>query len=71
MYMFTHIYISHIYIYIYIYIYICIYIHGIYHCRGFCERAIEGRFEWNLNPRPLNSLSSKLRPLQLSYQTMS
>ena len=63
---------TYIYIYItYIYIYICIYIHGIYHCRGFCERAIEGRFEWDLNPRPLNSLSSKLRPLQLSYQTMS
>ena len=66
MYVFTYIYIIHTYIYIHI-----IHIHGIHHCRGFFERAIEGWSEWDLNPRPLNPLPTKLRPLQLSYQTMS
>ena len=55
----------HIYIYI-LYIYIYIYIHqfitGIHHMvfitEGFLEAAIESCPEWDLNPRPLNSVQT-------------
>ena len=47
----------HIYIYIYIYIYIHTFVYGIQHRRIF-EVAIESWSEWDLNPRPLNSVQT-------------
>ena len=46
------------YIYIYIYVYICIYIRMVFTTEGFFEVAIESWPEWDLNPRPLNSVQT-------------
>ena len=62
-------YISYIYLYIYLYIYIYIsiyiylwyiylYIYMVFTTEGFFEVAIESWPEWDLNPRPLNSVQT-------------
>ena len=56
-----YLYISCIYIYIYIYIYL----HMVFTTEAFLEVAIESWLEWDLNPRPLNSVQ-KLQPTELS-----
>ena len=42
------------YIYMYIYIYICM----VFTTKGLFEVAIESWPEWDLNPRPLNSVQT-------------
>ena len=63
------IYIYNIYIYIciyiYIYLYIYIYIYIVFSTDGFFEVAIESWPEWDLDPRPLNSIQT-LQPTELS-----
>ena len=53
-----YIYILYIYIYIYIHTYIHTYIHMVFTTEGFLEVAIESWPEWDLNPRPLNSVQT-------------
>ena len=49
----------YIYIYIlYIYIYIYLYIYMVFITEGFFEVVIESWPEWDLNPRPLNSVQT-------------
>ena len=56
-YIYIYIYI-YTYIYIYIYIFIYIYIYMVFTTEGFLEVAIESWPEWDLNPRPLNSVQT-------------
>ena len=42
----------------YIYIYIYIYIYMVFITEEFLEAAIESWPEWDLNPRPLNSVQT-------------
>ena len=51
---------AYIYIYtiIYIYIYILYIIYVVFTTEGFSEVAIESWSEWDLNPRPLNSVQT-------------
>ena len=60
----TYIYIMYLYISC-IYIYIYIYLHMVFTTEAFLEVAIESWLEWDLNPRPLNSVQ-KLQPTELS-----
>ena len=53
------------YLYIYIYIFIYIYIYIVFSTDGFFEVAIESWPEWDLDPRPLNSIQT-LQPTELS-----
>ena len=46
----------YIYIYICLYMFVYIYIHMVFITEGFFEVAIESWPEWDLNPRPLNSV---------------
>ena len=46
----------HIHMYIYIYIYIYIYVCMVFTTEGFLKVALESLPEWDLNPRPLNSV---------------
>ena len=58
-YMYIYIIYVYMYVYIYIYIYVCIYIYVyIYICYMVftTERLLE--VEWDLNPRPLNSVET-------------
>ena len=58
LYIYIYIYIS-IYIYLYIYLwYIYLYIYMVFTTEGFFEVAIESWPEWDLNPRPLNSVQT-------------
>ena len=54
-YMYLYIY-MYIYIYTCIYIYIYIYVYMVFNTEGFFEVTIESCPEWELNPRPLNSV---------------
>ena len=48
----------HIHIYIYIYVHTNIYIYMVFTIDGFFEVAKESWSEWDLNPRPLNSVQT-------------
>ena len=45
-------------VYIYMYIYIYVYIFMVFTTKGLLEVAIESWTEWDLNPRPLNSVQT-------------
>ena len=55
--LYIHIY-TCIYIYIYIYIYTYIYMYMVFTTEGFFKVVIESWPEWDLNPRPLNSVQT-------------
>ena len=58
MYIYTHIHFIYIlYIYIYIYVY-NIFTYMVFPTEGFLEVALESCPEWDLNPRPLNSVQA-------------
>ena len=58
-------------IYLYLSIYLSIYLYAVFTTDGFLEVAIESWPEWDLNPRPLNSvhihISSKERHKTIDY----
>ena len=60
--MYLHIIYIYIYIYVciyvYVYVYVYIYIYMVFITEGFLEAAIESQPEWDLNPRPLNSVQT-------------